>query len=217
MPVFGWFLLVLAVLLVLLLRMKVGVICTYEGQALTVKLRLGFLRITAFPFKEPTERQKKKQADKAAKKAVKKAQDKPATPAVQNFDKLDLAKRMLPQVSVLLEKLGRGLRIPLLLADVKFGFGSPYQTAVWYGRVQAIVGQIWYLLNRYVWLKEGHIHLEPDLEHAGISGEAQLELYMRAGTGLAMGLGLGFAFLRAWKASKAAFAAKQQTVEQAAA
>jgi|GEM_PF-1222061 len=217
MPVFGWFLLIIGVLLVLFLRMKVGVVCTYEKEELMVKLRLGFLRITVFPLKEPTGRQKKKQADKAAKKAVKKARDKPVNPAVQSFDKLDLAKRMLPQVSVLLEKLGRGLRIPLLLADVKFGLGSPYQTAVWYGRIQAIVGQIWYLLNRHVWLKDGHIHLEPDFEQSGISGEAQLELYMQAGTGLAVGFGLGLAFLRAWKASKAAYAAKQQPAEQTAA
>jgi len=215
-PVIAWVLLVLGLLFVLLLLMPVGVVCVYERQALTVKLRLGLLKFTAFPQKEPSERQKKKQAAKAAKKAVKQAEEKPETPTAQTYDRLDLAKRMLPQVSVLLKKLGRGLRIPLLLADVRFGMGSPYQTAVWYGRAQAIVGQFWYLLNRYIWLKEGHIHLEPSFEKAGIDGEAQLEVHMRVGTGLAMGLGLGLALLRAMKASKAAYAASH-TAEQTAA
>ena len=216
MPILAKVLIALLLLLVLLLLMPVGVICVYEREALTVKLRLGILKMTAFPLKEPSERQKKRRVTKAKKKAVEKAGNKPSAPATQSYDRIDLVKRMLPQVSVLLEKLGRGIRIPLLLADVRFGLGSPYQTAVWYGRTQAIIGQLWYLLNRHIWLKDGHIHFEPDFEKAGIFGEARLEIYMRVGTGLGMGLGLGIALLRAMKASKAAYAAKHPA-EQAAA
>jgi len=215
-PIFARVLLVLGLLFVLLLVAPVGVICMYEKQVLTVKLRLGFFKYTAFPRKELTERQRKKQAEKAAKKAVEKAAEEPSPPTPQSYDRIDLVRRMLPQVSVLLEKLGRGLRIPVLLADVRFGLGGPSQTAIWYGRMQALVGQFWFLLNRYVRLRDGHIHIEPSFEKAGIEGEAQLELYMRGYTGLAIGLGLGIALLRAMKASKAAYAAKQ-AVEQVAA
>lgn len=192
-----WILAVIALLIALLCRTRVGAWAAFGGGELRLDVRFGLLRIHILPAKP---KKPKEETYGNKEKPHPKKPEKGAVKAKRSFtleDGKDALRTLLPPLKRALVRLGRGIRIkPLRLSLTLGGQKDPAAAAQTYGELQAAVWTGMPLLERLVDLRDPYIHTDVDFNASGTAVEGEAGITLRVGTLLAVGFGLAFPALR---------------------
>lgn len=146
--------LITAGVLLLIGCIRVGVQVEYCGQGLFVRVRLGRFYITVFPAKKADKPKKNKKAV-AAEKAPKKE---------KKGGKLQQALDFIPLILDTAKRFFRKLQVDKLDMELVICTSDPADTAVQYGRANALLGSIWQPVTEVFRVKDGHAHVGVDFE-----------------------------------------------------
>lgn len=196
----GWvvFGIVIAVF-VLIGCIPVGVDARYAQNELSLRLKIGLLKMQVLPAKP----KKKKAAPKTEKKAQKKAaaSEKPEKPK----KKASLPKLTLPDILELvnlacdtLGDLKRKLRVEVLVLHVVLGADDPAKAAMQYGSAWALIGVLDPKLDQLFVIKKRDIQPFFDYNETETKISAQLALTITIGRALSLGVTAGVRFLKLW-------------------
>lgn len=194
-----WILLAVVLLLVLLCRTWVGVWAAYDGAALRLDARIGFLRVHILPAKKKPEKPRKEKKAKKQKKETSGEADgkKPAKMSFTLEDIKDALHTLLPPLGRALSRTRRGVRVkPLRLSVVLGGQNDPASTAQLYGELQAAVFGGMPRLEKLIDIRDPSIHTGVDFNAAAPAVEGEAGVTFRIGTLLAIGFGLAVPALR---------------------
>ena len=184
----GWQILGLVVIVPFLIgQVKVGVGAEFAQDGLTVRARLGWIKIKVFPLpkKEGGNQKKKKKKGKTKpaqdsetnQKEEKKAKaQKPIGEKIGGA--LDLVKQFLP---LALEAAGcfwRKLVMDELELCLTVGGSDPADTAMLYGQANAALAALWEPITNAFHVKDGHAQVRIDFDAPGMTlyGKAALSL-----------------------------------------
>ncbi len=192
--------LVLAILLVLLCRTRVGVYAAYDGASLILNAKIGLLTLHILPQKEKPKQEKKpkkeKKTKKPAERTAKKSPKKSRLP-VTLADIRDAVQTLWPPLKRALGRTRRGIRIdPLRLSLTLGGQPDPPGAAERYGYLQAAVWTGMPVLEKLLDIREPHLHTGVDFEASSPAAEGEVGISIRIGTLLGVGLDVGFPALR---------------------
>lgn len=194
----GWviFGIVIAVF-VLIGCIPVGVDARYMENELSLRLKIGLLKIQVLPAKPKKAAPKKKK--KTAKKAA--ASETPEKPKKKvSMPKLTLSD-ILALVDLACDTLGdlrRKLRVEVLTLHVVLGGDDPAKAAMQYGSAWAAIGVINPQLDRLFVIKKRDIQPILDYNEKEMKISAQLALTITIGRALSLGLKAGARFLKLW-------------------
>ena len=194
----GWvvFGIVIAVF-VLIGCIPVGVDARYMGNELSLRLKIGLLKMQVLPAKPKKAAPKKKK--KTAKKAA--ASQKPEKPKKKaSMPKLTLSD-ILALVNLACDTLGdlrRKLRVEVLTLHVVLGGDDPAKAAMQYGGAWAAIGMLNPKLDQLFVIKKRDIQPILDYNEKEMSISAQLALTITIGRALSLGLKAGARFLKLW-------------------
>lgn len=195
-----WALGILAVLLFLLCRTRVGIWTAFGGgEALRLDIRLGLLRLRVLPAKaKKTEKQKKPKKESPPKKKKPEAPEKPERKLSFTLeDGKDALRTLFPPLKRALGRTRRGLRIfPLRLSVILGGQAEPADSAQLYGELQAALWAGMPVLERLLDIPDPQIHIGIDFQTAETAAEGEVGASFRIGTLLAVGFGMAFPALR---------------------
>ena len=189
-----WILAVIALLIALLCRTRVGVWAAFGGEELRLDVKIGLLRVHILPTKPKKPRAEKTPEEKKKKKKPK--EEPKGEKSKLSFtleDGKDAFRSLLPPLKRALGRFGRGIRVrPLRLSLILPGLEDPAAAAENYGIIQAAVWGGVPQLERLLDIRNSYIHTDVDFlaEDMALEGEAGVTL--RIGTLLAMGFGLAF-------------------------
>ena len=193
-----WILAVIALLLVLLCRTRVGAWAAFGGGDLRLDVQFGFLRVHILPAR--TEKPKKPQKPKKGKKQKPPKQEPEEEKPKLSFtleDGKDALRTLLPPLKRALERTRRGIRVkPLRLSLVLGGQEDPAAAAQLYGELQAAVWSGMPLLEKLLEIRDPLIHTDVDFNAPGIAAEGEVGITLRVGTLLAAGFGMAFPALK---------------------
>lgn len=179
----GWIILA-AVLLVLavLLALPVGVVVR-RRECFTVDVTVGPFSFAVYPAKE---KKKKEKPSKEKKKPEKEQPEKPGPNAAQIRYSLEVLPGVIAKA---LSRTRRRIVVSPLKLHAVFGGEDPADTALLYGKCQALASGFLPVLGELVKLRHTEIRLSVDFdaEETRWSGEAGIRL--RVWDGLAIGLG----------------------------
>lgn len=184
-----WILLAVALLAVLLCRMRLGVWAAYDGAAFRLDVRVGLLRIHILPPKAKKSRPKRPERKK-------KTQESDETKGEKRFsftleDGKDALRTLFPPLQRALGRTRRGIRIkPLHLSLTLGGQEDPAAAGELCGKLQAAVWGGMPLLEKLVDIREPYIHTGVDFSAPGPAAEGEIGITLRLGTLLAVGFGL---------------------------
>ena len=179
----GWIILA-AVLLVLavLLALPVGAVVR-RRERLTVDVTVGPLSFAVYPGKEKKEEKKPK---KEKRKLEKEQLEKPGP----NTAQLRYSLEVLPGViAKALSRTRRRIVVSPLELEAVFGGEDPADTAVLYGRCQALANGLVPVLGELVKLRHTEIRLSVDFEAERTRWTGEAGVYLRLWDGLVIGLG----------------------------
>lgn len=207
MPLWLWILLVIALLLVLLCRTRVGVWAAFDGEVLRLDVKIGLLRLHILPAKPKKPKAGKSKKEKKPKKTKKKPKKEKPKRTIAFEDIKDALRTLLPALGRALRRIGRGIRFkPLRLSLVLGGREDPAASARLYGELQAAVWGGMPQLERLVDVRDPYIHTDVDFTAPGTAVEGEAGVTFRIGTLIAVGVGLAVPalgwFLRWRKRSK---------------
>lgn len=194
----GWvvFGIVIAVF-VLIGCIPVGVDARYMENELSLRLKIGLLKMQILPAKP------KKAAPKKEKKTAKRAaaSQKPEKPKKKaSMPKLTLSD-ILALVNLACDTLGdlrRKLRVEVLTLHVVLGGDDPAKAAMQYGGAWAAIGMLNPKLDQLFVIKKRDIQPILDYNEKEMSISAQLALTITIGRALSLGLKAGARFLKLW-------------------
>ena len=196
----GWaiFGIVLAVF-VLIGCIPVGVDARYLENELSLRLKIGFLKMQVLPAKPKKKKAAPKKGKNAAKQAA--ASEKPAAPKKKvSMPKLTLAD-ILELVDLACDTLGnlrRKLRVEVLTLHVVLGGDDPAKAAMQYGSAWAVIGMLDPKLDQLFVIKKRDIQPFFDYNETEMKISAQLALTITIGRALSLGLKAGVRFLKLW-------------------
>ena len=145
----------IAAVLALISLIRVGVQVLYVPSGLTLRLKLGPVRVTLLPRKKANKKKKKK----------KKKEKKEAAPAERHKgDMLGQVRRVLPLVAEGAGRLKRKVRLDRIYLDVTAAASDPASAALAFGGVNAAVGMIWPLVEQNFNVKDRRIRTRVDFE-----------------------------------------------------
>ena len=177
----------------------VGTDVSYLGGVLTVKAKIGLLRLTLLP-KKPKKPQKQKKSKKSKKKP------KPEKPKEKKKPQplsggISGVMELLQFACDTLGDLRRKLRMERLELHVRFGAGDDAaKTAISYGRAWALIGTMLPMLERIFVIKERDIGAELDYnKEEKMTLDARLCITITIGRALALALRAGIRFLKIYK------------------
>lgn len=167
-----------AVGLILLSLVRVGVWVTYDPGDLTLRLKLGPVKLTLLPHK------KKKKKRRQTKKEGNTAKQK------KSGDVLPLLRRALPTVAEAAGRLKRKIRLDRVYLDVAAGAGDPASAALAFGGVNAVLGMIWPLVEQNFNVKDRRIRTKVDFSAPRTVVWADVAATLTVGQGAALALWL---------------------------
>ena len=200
----GWvvFGIVIAVF-VLIGCIPVGVDARYMENELSLRLKIGLLKMQILPAKP------KKAAPKKEKKAAKKAaaSQKPEKPKKKALmPKLTLSD-ILALVNLACDTLGdlrRKLRVEVLTLHVVLGGDDPAKVAMQYGSAWAVIGMLNPKLDQLFVIKKRDIQPILDYNEKEMKLDAQLVLTITIGRAICLALRALVRFLKLWLNKKKA-------------
>ena len=170
----------IAAALCLLSLIRLGVWVSYRSGVLTLKGKLGPVKLTILPQKEKKSAQKKPKPEEKAE----------SKPPKQPKDLLALARRALPVALEAAGRLKRKIRVDRLYLDVAVGGEDPAAAAVAYGGVNAAVGMIWPLVEQNFNVKDRRIRTAMDFSAAETDLSLEVAATLTVGQALALALWL---------------------------
>ena len=181
MPVF-WVLGILALVAVLLLRTRLGILIAVKGRDFTVTVRAGFLRLRVFPRRERRDGQAARRTRKKPEKA--KEAEKPPPPRRPAVTQIFRAVRTMPPLLWrMLKRVLRGTRIDPLEFYVSFGGSEdPAQAAGLCGYALTAVWTVMPRLERVLSIPDPYLDFEADFEAAETYIEGEAGVSVRLGT-----------------------------------
>lgn len=192
-----WILGVLAVLVLLLCRTRVGIQAALENGTLILDARVGLLRIRILPAKK--KREKGAKAEKKAEEIGEKRAKKPEMPLPKPdlADIKDAVRTLAPPLKRALERTRRGIRVqPLRVSVTVGGSGDPAAAAELYGYLHAGVWTGMPVLEQLLVIPEPYIHIGIDFDAPDTIAEGEAGVSARIGTLLAAALGVGVPAVR---------------------
>lgn len=152
-------LLLIAAVLILLSRLRLGGSTAWDGKAFTVRVRVGLLRVRVWPL--PKKKKRKRKAAPQTPPPKKETSDKPAVPKV---DVLGLLETWAPLVCEAAGRMRRAIRIDLLELALTVGGSDPGDTALLYGGANALLGMILPLFEHAFQVRERWITTAVDFD-----------------------------------------------------
>lgn len=207
----GWQILGLVLIIVFLIgQVKVGVGAEFAQDGLTVRARLGWIRIKVFPLpkkegkKQKKKRKaKKKQSDQSNQKAEKTIGDKVG-------GALELAEQFLP---LALEAAGcfwRKLVMDELELYLTVGGPDPADAAMLYGRANAALAALWEPITNAFHVKDGHAQVRIDFDAPGMTLYGKAALSLKIGQILWLAVYFGCKALARFLKYRSIYKAKQK-------
>lgn len=192
-----WIPAVIALLIVLLCRTRVGAWAAFGGGDLRLDVRFGFLRVHILPAKLKEPKAVKPKREKKQKPPKQEPEEEKPKLSFTLEDGKDALRTLLPPLKRALERTRRGIRVkPLRLSLVLGGQEDPAASAQLYGELQAAVWSGMPLLEKLLDIRDPYIHTDVDFNAPGIAVEGEVGITLPVGTLLAVGFGMAFPALR---------------------
>ena len=169
-----WIILGLLALILVLMLIPAGLALHYHGEDFTAEGKWLFLHFTLWPLPE------KEEPEKAEKKQEKKAAEKPKKEKKSErrpfMDWLQLINDLLPVLGEVLRKMGKAITLKRCRITMVIAAEEADQTAIRYGRANALLYTIYAFLSRHIRVKEFKAELRQDYLSGpeGESAEADL-------------------------------------------
>ena len=165
--------LLLAVLVLLLARLRVGGVVRFGGGGLEVRVRAGWFYIPVYPARR-AHRKKKEGAGKKREKA---------SPQTGKEGKtLEQLRQYLPLLARAGGRLTHRIRIDKLMLSLKLaGQDDPAAAAVIYGGANAVLGMLLALLEQNFQVKDRRVHTEVDFHRKETDLELEASVSLRIG------------------------------------
>lgn len=193
-----WILGILAALILMLCRMKIGAQASFASENVMLDVRIGPFRIHILPAKEkpPKKRAKKKDAPPEDQAEAKK-KPKKSFPKIALADIQDAVKTLAPPLKRALTRTRRGIRIKPLTLSVTVGAAEdPAAGAELYGYLHCGVWTAMPVLEQLLVIPDPYIHIGIDFDCPKTRVEGNAGISIRVGTLLAVAFGVGFPALR---------------------
>ena len=195
---------IILVLLLLLLIVPVGADVRYE-DAVTLKLKIGLLKVTLIPGKKNKAPKEKKQ--KSGRK-VGKAKEKPKQKLTVQ-DILTLARIGLDALG----RLRRSLSIDVLRLHVRVSADDPYDAVIRYGALNAGLGALAPLAHQALHIRNEDVRTDVDVQGGEGDIDFRLQATLQIWEILWIALCAGFAFLK-WNAQRKKSAKADKKVKE---
>ena len=192
-------LLVLLLVCFLLSRIRLGGIAEYKETVFSLCVIAGPVKINLFPGE-------KKESEKKAKKPPKEKKTKKAK--ADGGTAAEKPKRKLPAVGDLIllgleaaGQLKRKIRIDDLTLHLTWAADDPADTAVGFGKANALMGMIWPLIDNNFHVKKHDLGVAVDFDRKSPDIFARGRLTMTVGQLISLGVRYGIKFLLLWSRS----------------
>lgn len=191
-----WIIGILAALLALLCRVRVGVRVTLTGRAAEVEARVGLLHFGVYPGK-PRQEPQKSPPETAKQPAEPSRKGKPTLSRFTAQDLREAAQALWPPLRRALGRTRRGIRVqPLTVSVTLGGAADPAETARVYGLLHAGIWTVMPVLEELLDIRDPGIHLGLDFDAPETEARGCVGASIRIGTLLAVALGVGIPALR---------------------
>lgn len=192
-----WILAVIALLIVLLCRTRVGAWAAFGGGDLRLDVQFGFLRVHILPAKPKKPKAEKPKKERKQRPPKKEPEEEKPKLSFTLEDGRDALRTLLPPLKRALGRTRRGIRVkPLRLSLVLGGREDPAAAAQLYGELQAAVWSGMPLLEKLLDIRDPYIHTDVDFNAPGAAVEGEAGITLRIGTLLAAGFGMAFPALK---------------------
>ena len=184
-------LLVLATVVFLLSRVRLGGIAEYKGEVFYLRVLAGPFRIKIFPRpaeKSGRKKEKPKKTEGKSKSDTEKRQSKPKMKLPPIGDLVHLALEVLGQ-------LKRKIRLDDLTLHLTWASEDPAETAIGFGKAQATLGMIWPLIANNFDVKKHDLGVSVDFERTRPDICARGVLTMTVGQLVSFGMRFGIKIL----------------------
>ena len=196
-------------LLALFLLTPVGVEGAYRGEAVSLRARIGFLRIRLFLAKRRPKRTQEPRRKPQRAKTQKKEKKASLLEGVSlSLDDVKLFLRMLDSA---MGRLRRGVTVHFLYLDILCGHEDAAQAALLFAKVNGVVSSSLPLLLRMVRVKKRQIYVRFDFTNFKTRVAFEIKLTIRVGTLLVTGWRMFWSLLR-WYLSKQKTAKTQNKI-----
>ncbi len=197
-----WIVPALAASLWLLSLIRVGADVTYNAAGLSVRARLGLLRLRVFPLKERDKPPKKKKPPRK-----KKSEQKKRTAIGGD---LALLRSFLPLTAEAAGRVRKKIRIDEIDLRLIWASPDPAAAALGYGRANAALGMIWPLIEHNFYVRRRSIDIGVDLQASRPTVYIYASISFTIGQGVYLGTILGFKALKILRARK-----REQKIKEA--
>ena len=205
-------------ILLLLVSVRVGVILHFGDQT-TLKLRIGFIKVTILPKKKKEKRTAK--ADAAPKKSAPPKKKNKLTPS----EIYDLVTAVFSGLRAMAHRAGKHLRVDPLEISAVFGGSDPAEIAQRFGMANAAVWSLMPQAEEIIHIPDPAIHLGMDYNAPKTVVSGTVGLAFRVGNLIEFTVAAAIPLLKwyktyrkahanGWKPNKAALTATEQTEEK---
>lgn len=199
----GWSVLGIVLIVLLLMgQVKVGVGAEYGQEGLSVRAKVGLLKIKVFPRPKKAKKEKKPKGKKKSnpgaapgRQAVSPQKPEQKKPEEQpKGGKLELAKAFLPLAVEAAGCFWRRLTVDELELCLTVGGPDPADAAMLYGQANAALAALWQPLTQAFHVKDGRTQIRIDFDAQSVT------LYGRAALSLKLGQIIHLGIYFGWKA-----------------
>lgn len=186
---------IVLIFLGILLLVPFGAAVIYKEDVFVLKIRIGWIRFKIVPSKE------EKSSKKPAHKVKKEKRKEPITNLKNPLKKkkkrdlsfwLKIVKSGLKSLKILL----RGIVVEKLDLDMLVADADKSKTALNYTRICSLVGLLQGLIDRFKFVKDYNIYIEPDFYGEKMKIEVETEVTMLLYSLFGMVFSFAFAFLK---------------------
>ncbi len=198
-------LLIIAAVLWLIGRIRLGAMVQYDEDGVLVKAIAGPLKIVVFPQKElsPEEKAKRKAKERDKQKRAEEKKAKKEAKRKKHQEEHQEKKggalppftKLLPLVAEAAGGLKKRIRIDELTLHIAWAAQDPMETALGFGRANAALGMIWPLLDHNFNVKKHDLGVSVDFNGSSPSVMCRAALTARLGQLVSFGLRLICKFL----------------------
>ena len=196
MKIFLWILAILALLLVLLFRARLGIHAAFGAAEARADLTLGPFRVRLAPRPEPPQKKAVQKKEKSG-KPKETAELRKKIPRPSAGDIREAVETLGPVCKKALRRTRRGIRIrPLQLSVTVGGAADPAEAAELYGLLHTLVWTVMPPLEQLVEVRDPGIHIGLDFDLPNTRAEGEFGISIRVGTLIAVGAEVGIPTLR---------------------
>ena len=168
-----------AAVLVLISLIRLGVQVIYVPSGLTVKVKVGPVRVTVLPRRKKRPKQERKEKEKEK-----------GQPERSGGDVLGQIRRALPLIAEAAGRLRRKVQLDRIYLDVTAAAPDPASAALAFGGVNAAIGMIWPLVEQNFNVVDRRIRTQVDFEASHPAASLDAAATLTIGQALALAVWL---------------------------